>query len=341
MAKGTKVGEILLEQGLIDEDQLQHALNEHRRTGLMLGKVIVRLGFVDEDTMASILGEQISLKQKKRLGDILVEQGTVTQADVDEALAMQKQTGQKLGKCLVELHKITGEQLLNILSAQLDIPQVKLKNYHFDHGAVALITEEMSRTHKVVPLYVRGKTLTIAMADPTDMRTVDYLRFKTQMNVDSVMATEDDINKAIESLYGVQNTGIDELIGEDKAAAKPEETPDANADDLDFSSEEGRKIVAIVNSIISEAVNGGVSDIHLEPEDNYLRLRTAPTANWRSAPPSRTRSPTPSSPASRSWRAWTSPKSASPRTAESPSSSAATRSTSASARSRSRSASAA
>ncbi|MBO7130830.1 MAG: Flp pilus assembly complex ATPase component TadA, partial [Fibrobacterales bacterium] len=273
MAKGTKVGEILLEQGLIDEDQLQHALNEHRRTGLMLGKVIVRLGFVDEDTMASILGEQISLKQKKRLGDILIEQGIVNQGDVDEALAMQKRTGQKLGKCLVELNKITGEQLLNVLSAQLDIPQVKLKNYHFDHGAVALITEEMSRTHKVVPLYVRGKTLTIAMVDPTDMRTVDYLRFKTQMNVESVMATEDDINKAIESLYGVQNTGIDELIGEDKAAAKPEETPDANADDLDFTSEEGRKIVAIVNSIISEAVNGGVSDIHLEPEDNYLRLR--------------------------------------------------------------------
>ena len=57
--KGLKVGEILLAQGLIDEDQLEHALEEHRRTGLVLGKIIVRLGMVDEDTMSSILGDQI------------------------------------------------------------------------------------------------------------------------------------------------------------------------------------------------------------------------------------------------------------------------------------------
>ena len=271
--KGTKIGEILLAQGLIDEDQLQHAMNEHQRTGLMLGKVIVRLGFVDEETMASILGEQITLKQKKRLGEILLEQKIVKQEDIDEALAMQKRTGQKIGKCLLELKRVSEEKLLDVLSAQLDIPQVRLKNYHFDHSAVALITEEMARTHKVVPLYVRGKTLTIAMVDPTDMRTVDYIHFKTQMNVDSVITTESDVTKAIESLYGVQNAAIDELIGDDKAAAKSEETPDADADNMDFSSEEGRKIVAIVNSIISEAVQGGVSDIHLEPEDSYLRLR--------------------------------------------------------------------
>ena len=150
--KGTKIGEILLAQGLIDEDQLQHAMNEHQRTGLMLGKVIVRLGFVDEETMASILGEQITLKQKKRLGEILLEQKIVKPEDIDEALAMQKRTGQKIGKCLLELKRVSEEKLLDVLSAQLDIPQVRLKNYHFDHSAVALITEEMARTHKVVPL---------------------------------------------------------------------------------------------------------------------------------------------------------------------------------------------
>ena len=275
--KGLKVGEILLAQGLIDEDQLEHALEEHRRTGLVLGKIIVRLGMVDEDTMSSILGDQIVLKQRKKLGEILLDQGTVTQEDIDEALALQKESGgtKKIGQCLVEQKKITEESLLNVLSAQLEIPQVRLANYNFDHSIVALITGEMARNHKVVPLYARDKTLTIAMSDPTDMRTIDFLRFKTQYNIEPVIATESDIAKSIHDLYGVASQSVDALIEEekkaqarqDKAIEEPEE------ETLDYASEEGRKIVQIVNSIISEAVNGGASDIHLEPSDNHLRLR--------------------------------------------------------------------
>ena len=95
-----KIGELLLAQGLIDNDQLEHALSEHKRTGMMLGKIIVRLGFVTEDTLSGILGAQIKLKRKKRIGDILVDQGYVTKEEVNSALDMQKTSGKKLGVCL-------------------------------------------------------------------------------------------------------------------------------------------------------------------------------------------------------------------------------------------------
>lgn len=188
-----KIGELLLAQGLIDEDQLDHALNEHKRTGMMLGKIIVRLGFVTEETLTGILGAQIKLKRKKRIGDILIDQGYVTKEEVESALNLQKTSGKKLGTCLVELNAITETKLLDALSAQLEIPQVKLENFSFDLSAASLIPEEMARTHKVVPLYRRDKVLTIAMVDPTNLRTIDHIKFKTQLEVEPVMSTQRDI----------------------------------------------------------------------------------------------------------------------------------------------------
>lgn len=266
-----KIGELLLAQGLIDEDQLDHALNEHKRTGMMLGKIIVRLGFVTEETLTGILGAQIKLKRKKRIGDILIDQGYVTKEEVESALNLQKTSGKKLGTCLVELNAITETKLLDALSAQLEIPQVKLENFSFDLSAASLIPEEMARTHKVVPLYRRDKVLTIAMVDPTNLRTIDHIKFKTQLEVEPVMSTQRDILSSLESVYGLDNESLSSLLGE--TDEELETIEDDQDDEIELTDEEGKQVVKIVNSIVNEAIAIGASDIHLEPQETYLQLR--------------------------------------------------------------------
>ncbi len=98
-----KVGELLLRQGIIDEDQLNHALAEHKRTGILLGKILIRLGIVTEETLTSVLGQQMQFKERKRLGEILLERGFINQEQLDKALEVGRQQGARLGRVLMKL----------------------------------------------------------------------------------------------------------------------------------------------------------------------------------------------------------------------------------------------
>ena len=279
-----KIGELLLAQGLIDEDQLEHILNEHKRTGLMVGKIVVRLGFVDEETMASILGTQLRLKHKKRLGDILVEQGMLKQEEVDKALNMHKESGKRLGECLVNLDLITEEKIIDVLAAQLEIPKVNLSNFNFDMNAVALIPESMAREHKVVALYKRSNNLTIALADPTNIRTLEHVKFKTNLNVECVMATEKELKAALEQLYGTTGESLANLLGDADDDLETIDRAEENEEE-ELSDEEGRQVVKIVNSIVNEAVASDASDIHLEPQETFLQLRYRIDGELKVKPP--------------------------------------------------------
>lgn len=265
-----KVGELLLEQGIIDEDQLEHALSEHKRTGILLGKILIRLGMVDEETLSSILGQQIQLKTKKRLGELLVDRELITDKQLQDALAEQKRTGKKLGRTLIDKSLITEGKLIEILSAQLEVPTVNLDNFQYNSQSAGILAEEMCREYKVMPLYVRNRVLTVAMVDPTNLRTIDHIKFKTQMEVEAFMVSESDLNVALDKVFG-QNR-LDNLIGDD---IEDLETIDRNErdDEEELSDEEGAQVVKIVTTIINEAIGRGASDIHLEPQETHLKLR--------------------------------------------------------------------
>lgn len=121
-----KVGEILLAQGYINQAQLDHALEQHATTGISLGTVLVKLGYIDEDTLNAVLGKQLELSYRKRIGDLLVEQGYITQQQLANGLAQQKTMGLPLGKCLVKLGYIEENKLLDVLAAQLDLQHINL-----------------------------------------------------------------------------------------------------------------------------------------------------------------------------------------------------------------------
>lgn len=273
------IGELLLRQGIIDEDQLKHALSEQERTGIMLSKILVRLGMVSEDTLTNILGVQMQSTTKMRIGEMLMAQGYITEAQLDKALEQQKVTGQRLGKTLVSLGFMPEEKLIEILSIQFEIPYVSLSNFSFDPDVVKYLSEHVCRGYNVVPLFVNAKEkiLTIAMSDPTNMRVIDIVKFKAQMDIDVVMASEKDVTAAIERLYA-ERVSADETLSsllsasDDKDELETVERDGYNQEP-ELSDEEGQQVVKIVTTLIHEAIARGASDIHLEPQETYLKLR--------------------------------------------------------------------
>lgn len=273
------IGELLLRQGIIDEDQLKHALSEQERTGIMLSKILVRLGMVSEDTLTNILGVQMQSTTKMRIGEMLMAQGYITEAQLDKALEQQKVTGQRLGKTLVSLGFMPEEKLIEILSIQFEIPYVSLSNFSFDPDVVKYLSEHVCRGYNVVPLFINAKEkiLTIAMSDPTNMRVIDIVKFKAQMDIDVVMASEKDVTAAIERLYA-ERVSADETLSsllsasDDKDELETVERDGYNQEP-ELSDEEGQQVVKIVTTLIHEAIARGASDIHLEPQETYLKLR--------------------------------------------------------------------
>ena len=196
-----KLGEILIAQGLITNEQLVEALQVHKRTGVSLVTVLVKLGYITEDDLTSVLGTQIQLDQKKRIGEVLIDQGLISQEQLMAGLEEQKTSKLQLGKCLVKLGFLSDNKLVDVLSAQLDIQHVLLDNFNFNRGLIRLIPEDMAKRYKVIPLFEKDGVLTVAIADPTNLRTIDHLKFKTGREIEPVIATEKSITTAIERNY--------------------------------------------------------------------------------------------------------------------------------------------
>jgi len=271
-----QIGQLLLQKGLVDADQLAHAIKEQQRTGLHLSKILTRLGFVSEEQMTVILGEHLQTSEHKRIGELLVERNYITVEQRDKALEEQKKTGLRLGKMLMQLGFMTEERLIEILSAQLEIPTANLGELSISPEVAQLLPEEFCRSYKIVPLAVHGKTLTLAMHDPSNQRAIDHIRFKVQMEISPVMAGEKDILETINRIYTGSASGeaMRELSrlneAEDLQTVNKEE--EANSEEQ-LSDEEGQQVVKLVNSIIQDAIARKASDIHLEPQETFLKLR--------------------------------------------------------------------
>lgn len=265
-----KMGEILVAQGLIDESQFLQAMKECIKGGISFGATLVKLGYINRDELTDILGEQIQILQRKRIGEVLIEQGLITEKQVNAGLEEQKRSGIHIGKCLISLGFISEDKLIDVLSAQLDIQHVRLDNFSFSPSLLKVVHEEMAREYRVIPLFESGDVITVAMADPTNQRVVDHLKFKTGKDIEPVIASGRSILAAIENNY----------------------TPDLKQrsdtyDDTDDSGEQGFKTVTVktlcdeedtqviemTKNIISSAVNMEASAIHIEPMQQQCRLR--------------------------------------------------------------------
>lgn len=198
---------------------------------------------------------------RRRLGDILVEQGLLTQAELQETLN-GKQNDQKLGDALLQRGIITEQQLIETLEVQLGIPHVSLFRYPFDPMLFNVVPKEFAKRKLLVPLKTEGDRLFIAMNDPTDFITIDDLRLTTGFQIEPTIASKEDIVKTIAKYYDEES--YDELLEELPQIAE-EQQNDLN--DLDAP------IVRLVNQILSNAVSQKASDVHFDPQENRILVR--------------------------------------------------------------------
>jgi len=195
----------------------------------------------------------------------------ITPDQVAVAIEAQKKTKERLGKTLIRLGFIDEEKLIKTLAHQLKINSVNLKEEKIDPALAKLIPDKVARRHMVVPLAKMGQVLMVAMADPLNIFAMDDLNFKTGLEIEPVIASEQDIQQVLDKLYETTlmdkiDTAPEELqffAAEEEALAPAEETTEVD---------EG-PIGQLVNLIISEAINDRCSDIHIEPDEKALRIR--------------------------------------------------------------------
>ena len=217
--------------------------------------------------------------QTRRLGDLLVAEGLVTEPMLKEALAEQKGKMDKLGSILVRLGFINEEQLIGFLSRQYGIPSITLSNVEVDTETLRLVPPPIARKYEVLPVKRIGGTLTLAMSDPTNIFALDDIAFMTNLQILPVVAPQAAIRKAIEKHYEVQQASMSDMMTEITADATnvevvEEEEPASavNVFELKESADEA-PVVKLVNMVLADAIRKGASDLHWEPYEKVFRIR--------------------------------------------------------------------
>lgn len=199
---------------------------------------------------------------RKRLGDILVESGLITDDQLQITLK-EKSDGQKLGDALLQRGYITEQQLIEVLEFQLGIPHISLFRYPFDPNLFSIIPKDRAKRNLLIPLKKDGDKLFIAMADPMDYFAIDDLRLSTGFQIETAIATKDDIVKAINKYYDIDE-GFEELLGN---------RPESEVDHEENINDQDSPIVRLVNQLLSNAVAMKASDIHLDPHETKVVIR--------------------------------------------------------------------
>jgi len=245
-----------------------------------------------------------------KLGQLLTTSNIITAEQLKEAIDLQKREGGRLGTNLVKLGYVTEEKLVTFLSKQWGVPAINLSDYKIDPSVLKLIPIEIARKYLIVPVARVGATLTIAMADPSNVFVIDDVKFMTGYNVEVVVSSESSILHTVSTYY---RSGGEALVAPERKAAKSIHAQDytfteedlkeeeittfddvmtVDVDEFDkvvgdaldsvetysdgddsASSEIEEPIVKLVNGILINAIKGGASDIHIEPYERSLRVR--------------------------------------------------------------------
>ncbi|MBI4354573.1 MAG: hypothetical protein HY595_04985 [Candidatus Omnitrophica bacterium] len=137
----------------------------------------------------------------KKLGEVLLERGVITPQQLEEALAYQRTHGGLLGQVLTQLGFATEEEIALALTAQYGFPYLPLENYELDDGMVRLIPERVARQYCVIPIDRVGNSLTVSMADPSNIQAIEDIEMLTSCVIQAFISTPSDILKALERSY--------------------------------------------------------------------------------------------------------------------------------------------
>lgn len=205
-----------------------------------------------------------------RLGDLLVAQQLITEDQLQSALREQKSTGRKLGRQLVEMGYVEENALLSLLSRQLDIPFIELKQFRFDRDLVQSLPESLARRYRVMILKEEPDSILLGMSDPTDIFGLDELQKVIHKPIKTAVVRESELLDILDIAY----SRADEIAS---LAEQLDEELEADAVDLSDiitdATDTDAPVVKLLQKIFEEAISTKASDIHIEPDENVLRIR--------------------------------------------------------------------
>jgi type IV pilus assembly protein PilB len=204
-------------------------------------------------------------RKAKQLGQILIEQGLITPAQLEQALEEHRKTPKSLGRVLIDLQLIKEADLVRALAEQVGLEFVDLADYHIDPSSTMLLPDALARRYRAIPIGERDGKLLVAMSDPANVYALDDIRTITNRDVQPVVATAADVEQAIQKFAGMD--GQVEAL-----ASQASEQLETDEEQLESALEEA-PIVKLVQAIMTQAVGDRASDVHIEPTERDVRVR--------------------------------------------------------------------
>lgn len=292
---GQLIGDTLVEENLVSKDEVEAALaRQHELRMQRIGDYLSEHQIISREQLETAVKHQESQPILK-LGEALIQLKLLTEDQLQTALSKQKENRKvQLGQVLIEMGVLSERSLKGALAKKLGIPYVSLPKFNFDPNATRLISPALARKHTMIPLCISGSTLIIAFENPLNVQAIEELRFVTQLKPVPAMAAGEEIIQAIHQCYGPGYTNPfadDAALDLDGGSEYKLAGSDLKIDDLasklfdedssnDLSLEEpvaesDNTLVQLVNKMIMDAYQDGVSDIHIEtyPGKQNTRVR--------------------------------------------------------------------
>jgi type IV pilus assembly protein PilB len=215
----------------------------------------------------------------ERIGDLLVREKVITKEQLEKALQEQRQNGTRVGYNLIKLGFVQELELTKMLAKQYKMQAVDLTRFEVDPKIVKLVPTDLAVKNLVLPLTRQGRTLTVAMADPTNYAVIDDLKFITRFDIVAVIAGEFTLRTLIDKHYDADDAQmanlLDELsdvMGDEEVEVVEEKDEEMSAAALSAAVDDA-PVVKMLNAILMDAVKRGASDIHFECFEHDLRVR--------------------------------------------------------------------
>jgi type IV pilus assembly protein PilB len=210
---------------------------------------------------------RFGIRQDKRLGEVLLENGLLTQGELDRALDEQKRQRRPLGQVLLSLGIVDEKALARVLSLHFNVPLVDFSRARVQKDALALIPESYAREHTILPIRLEKDELDVATVDPGDLALFAELKVLTRMRIKPLLGVRSEIEQAITQSYRLRS-------GVDRHVRSFEETFQPSGVSRRLSEvKQDAPVVQIVDLIIAQGAEERASDIHIEPQQDHLRVR--------------------------------------------------------------------
>jgi type IV pilus assembly protein PilB len=208
-----------------------------------------------------------------RLGDILVREGLLSREKLLQAVAEHRSTGMPLGYILAKQGLVPEVEITRIVARQLRVPAVDLSRFEVDQKLVRLIPTDIAKRHIVLPLKREGRTLTVAMANPTDQVLLQELRFITRFDLFPVFAGEYTLRNLVEKYYDASDQQLQAILKDMEGMEDVEVVEETDEEAATQAQIDDAPVVKLINGILTDAVQRGASDIHLECFEHEMRVR--------------------------------------------------------------------